>query len=66
MSSGGDTGIDADFCGDGYVCFECSDDIELGDEVELNHYIYCPECAKEIQRRDEKNGVYPEKWDDAN
>lgn len=66
MKFGGDTGIDADFAPNGYVCQGCEDDIKLGEEEEINQAMFCPVCAEEIQRRDEKNGVYPEKWDDAN
>ena len=48
---GGDTGVDADYLpdGDNWVCYECSDDIELGEEVEIDCHYYCPECAKEKQ-----------------
>ena len=65
---GGDTGIDADYLavGDAWVCQDCEDDIEFEEEVKIEQSLYCPDCAEEIQRRDEKNGVYPDKWDDAN
>jgi hypothetical protein len=46
---GGDTGVDADYLpdGDNFVCQGCDDDIERGHEVEIDHKLYCPECAKE-------------------
>jgi len=46
---GGDTGVDADFAHDGYVCYvctECCEDIDIGEEVEVYSYLYCPECVK--------------------
>lgn len=51
MQFGGDTGIDADYLPDGacFVCHKCDDEIERGEEVEIDTYIYCPECAKEKQ-----------------
>ena len=49
MEHGGDTGVDADYLADGdnWVCQGCDDDIERGEEVEIDHLLYCPECAKE-------------------
>jgi len=48
-----------------YEGFKYEVDSEIDDLiVELSGMI--EEEEKEIQRRDEKNGLYPEKWDDAN
>ena len=51
------------FCGELFDERECipADEYNDNDGGDI-----CPDCLKEIQRRDEKNGVYPEKWDDAN
>jgi hypothetical protein len=52
-----------------YFCGELVDERECIPADEYNNNDggdICPECLKEIQRRDEKNGLYPDKWDDCN
>jgi len=52
MEFGGDTGIDADYAPNGYVCFECGDYIEVGEEVLVDKYMHCKECAKEKEKKE--------------
>ena len=47
---------------DDVMCELCGD-ILLNDEIETG---ICVDCEQEIQRRDEKNGLYPDKWDGTN
>ena len=52
--------IDHDMLNDSYLCSECGlEEIADGDAV-------CKECQNEIDRRDEKNGLYPDKQDISN
>ena len=43
------------------TCVECGGELPPGDESN-----WCQECCDEQQRRDEKNGLYPEVEDVAN
>jgi len=45
-SFGGDTGIDADYAPDGYICQDCDDDIELGEETLIGQEMFCPDCVE--------------------
>ena len=51
----------------GEMTFYSSDSSRVADAIEYyNDEHQRKEDAEEQQRRDEKNGLYPEKWDDAN
>ena len=51
----------------GEITFYSSDHSRVADAIEYyNDEEQRKEDAEEQQRRDEKNGLYPDKWDDAN
>ena len=51
----------------GEITFYSSDHSRVADAIEYyNDEQQRKEDAEEQQRRDEKNGLYPDKWDDAN
>ena len=51
----------------GEITFYSSDSSRVADAIEYyNDEHQRKEDAEEQQRRDEKNGLYPDKWDDAN
>ena len=51
----------------GEMTFYSSDSSRVADAIEYyNDERQRKEDAEEQQRRDEKNGLYPDKWDDAN
>ena len=51
----------------GEITFYSSDHSRVADAIEYyNDEHQRKEDAEEQQRRDEKNGLYPDKWDDAN
>ena len=51
----------------GEITFYSSDHSRVADAIEYyNDEHRRKEDAEEQQRRDEKNGLYPDKWDDAN
>ena len=51
----------------GEMTFYSNDSRRVADAIEYyNDEHQRKEDAEEQQRRDEKNGLYPEKWDDAN
>ena len=51
----------------GEITFYSSDHSRVADAIEYyNDEHQRREDAEEQQRRDEKNGLYPDKWDDAN
>ena len=51
----------------GEITFYSSDHSRVADAIEYyNDEQQREEDAEEQQRRDEKNGSYPDKWDDAN
>ena len=51
----------------GEMTFYSSDSSRVADAIEYyNDEHQRKEDAEEQQRRDEKNGLYPDKWDDAN
>ena len=51
----------------GDITFYSSDSSRVADAIEYyNDERQRKEDAEEQQRRDEKNGLYPDKWDDAN
>ena len=54
---GGDTGVDADYLADGdyFVCQGCDDDIERGEEVEIDHLLYCEECGHKLRAEQAEN-----------
>ena len=60
-------------------CYFCGDLVDERNCIPADEYnnndggSICPACIEvaeesrnEIQRRDEKNGLYPDKWDDCN
>lgn len=51
---------------DEFECERCGLIADNDDSVRLGDELVCSECSEEQDRRDEKNGLYPEKWDDAN
>ena len=51
----------------GEMTFYSSDSSRVADAIEYYNDVHQRrEDAEEQQRRDEKNGLYPDKWDDAN
>ena len=51
----------------GEITFYSSDSSRVADAIEYyNDEHQRKEDVEEQQRRDEKNGLYPDKWDDAN
>ena len=51
----------------GEITFYSSDHSRVADAIEYyNDEQQRKEDAEEQQRRDEKNGLYPDRWDDAN
>jgi hypothetical protein len=49
---------------DEIICDQC---LEVTDKYCSDEGLFtCQECRDEIQRRGEKNGLYPDKWDDCN
>ena len=51
----------------GEITFYSSDHSRVADAIEYyNDEEQRKEDAEEQQRRDEKNGLYPDRWDDAN
>ena len=51
----------------GEMTFYSSDSSRVADAIEYyNDELQRKEDVEEQQRRDEKNGLYPDKWDDAN
>ena len=51
----------------GEMTFYSSDSSRVADAIEYyNDEQHREEDAEEQQRRDEKNGLYPDRWDDAN
>ena len=51
---------------DDFECTTCGHISDIENSVKVDDDLQCEDCAKEIQRRDEKNGLYPDKWDDCN
>lgn len=58
---------EADPENDEFECEACGDINDIDESVRIAKSVYlCTTCHDEIVRCDEKNGLYPEKWDDCN
>jgi predicted nucleic acid-binding Zn ribbon protein len=51
---------------DEFECTNCGHISDIENSVKVGSELFCEECADEIQRRDEKNGLYPDRWNDCN